>query len=74
MNPSTESLLSSLRTDYKVLEAANVQLIADVSSLRIALNFYANDANWSSLSVMERGPAVDEDGGNIARKVLRDLK
>lgn len=53
-------------------DARIAELTAKVASLRIALKFYANDANWSSISVMERGPAVDEDGGDIARNALKE--
>lgn len=40
MTISTESLLSSLRTDYKVLEAENVQLHADYMALEQDFRYY----------------------------------
>ena len=43
----------------------------EVERLREALRFYANESNWRSMSVMERGPLVDEDGGEKARAALQ---
>jgi hypothetical protein len=56
------------------VDARIAELTAEVEALRVALKFYANDTNWSSSSVMERGPAVNEDSGDIARSTLKKEK
>jgi hypothetical protein len=45
-------------------------LLALPNHWRSALEFYADHSNWTSCSAMERGPCVDEDGGDMARAVL----
>lgn len=39
-------------------------------SLIGALRFYEDERNWICMSVQERGPLVDEDGGKIAEQAL----
>lgn len=56
------------------LIAAAPDMAAEIARLRAALKFYANSANYTSCSAMERGPAIDEDDGNIARAALEPAK
>ena len=46
-------------------------LLALPQGWRTALEFYANPSNWTSCSALERGPLIDEDGGDKARAALK---